>query len=412
MKGFRKKFCVFLLLCFLATIRPVLSQTTFVFKGNKTRALISFTKAKDLIIVTTFINHKGPFNFILDTGVGLILITDSTLKDSLNLPFIRKINIKGLGEGEDIEAYLTSNLKVEIGPTVAENASAAILENDIFNLSTYAGIPIHGLIGFDFFNSFIVKINYQSNFINISNKETPRLIKKGHKIPITIEQNKPYIIAYGDVKAKKKVPLKMVIDTGAGHPISLESSNGSAFLLPDKFVSANLGVGLGGKINGYIGRIESFRIGNFEIKNPICSFPLYNDVGAKVTTTHRSGSIGNELLKKFEVTFNYQKKYLFLKANSTFKEPFEHDMSGIELYATGADFKRYFINRIEKQSPAEEIGLQVDDELLKINFKPTHEMTFSEITEIFKSKDGRDLILEIKHEEKISIGVIKLRRRI
>ena len=405
------KICVFLILYFIATIKPVFSQNTFVFKGNKTRALFSFTKARDLIIVTTFINHKGPFNFILDTGVGLILITDSTLKDSLNLPFIRKISVKGLGEGKDIEAYLTTNLNIEIGAAIAENASAAILENDMFNLSNYAGIPIHGLIGFDFFNSFIVKINYQSNFINISNKETPKLIKQGYKIPITIEQNKPYIITTADVKTKKKVPLKMVIDTGAGYPISLESSNGSAFLLPDKFVSANLGIGLGGKINGYIGRIENFRIGDFEIKNPICTFPLYNDVGAKVTTK-RNGSIGNELLKKFEVTFNYQKKYVFLKANSNFKEPSEHDMSGLELYATGDDFRRYFINRIEKKSPAEEMGLEVGDELLKINFKPTKEMSFSEISEIFKSKNGRDLILEIKHEEKINIGVITLKRRI
>ena len=406
------KTCVLIFCCLFAIIRPLQGQTNFAFKGKKQKDFISFTKARQLIVVTTFINDKGPFNFILDTGVGITIITDSTLKDSLNLPYIRKISIKGLGEGADIDAYLTSNLKIKIGEASAENASAAILETDIFDLSSYAGMPIHGLIGFDFFNSFIVKINYQTGFINFYASERPRLIKRGHKIPISIAQNKPYIIVYADIAGKKKIPLKMIIDTGAGHPISLESSNGSAFHLPDKFISANLGIGLSGNINGFIGRIANFKLGNFDIKNPICSFPYYKDVGEKITSVKRNGSIGNELLKKFEVTFNYQKGYIFIKPNATFNEPIEHDMSGLELFSTGKDFKRYFINRIEKQSPAEEMGLQVNDELLKINFKPTQEMNFNEITEIFKSKDGRDLILEIKRKEEISIGVITLKRRI
>ena len=412
MLSISKKLLFYLILCVFSIIRPVYSQNTFAFEGKKQREFLSFTKARGLIVVSTYINSKGPFNFILDTGVGLIIITDPKLKDSLNLNYLRKMEVAGLGEGRNIQAFVTSLLKIEIGSTFSENANAAIFDQDIFDLSNYAGMPIHGLIGYDFFRSFMVRINYQTGYLNIYTKEKSALIKRGYKIPITLEQGKPYINVLVDVGAKKKVPLKMLIDTGAGHPISLESSNGSAFLLPDKFISANLGVGLEGNIKGFIGRIDNFKIGRFEFKKPICSFPYYEDVGAKITSVKRNGSIGNQLLKRFDVIFDYQKNCMYLLPNALLHEPFEHDMSGIELFATGDNFKRYFINRIESQSPADELGLQKDDEILSINFKSTSLMTFDEILELFKSKDGRNLILESKRGDTFTRSVITLKRRI
>jgi hypothetical protein len=404
-----KKILLLFLLCLFTIIKPAFSQKTFVFKGKKQKELLTFTKARGLMILSTYINNKGPFNFILDTGVGLTIITDPKLKDSLDLKNLRKIKVTGLGEGKDIDAFVSSFIKIEIGSTIAESTSAAILDEDIFDLSNYAGMPIHGLIGYEFFSSFVVRINYQLDYLNIYNNAKPRIFKKGNKIPIIIEQNKPYVEVFVDVGKKKKIPVKMLIDTGAGHPISLESRNGSAFPLPDKFISANLGVGLGGNISGYIGRIENFKIGKFDVKNPICSFPYYEDVGAKAITK-RSGSIGNQLLKRFQVIFDYQKSTMYLRPNANFRDPFEHDMSGIELFVT-AD-KRYFINRIERQSPADEMGLKKDDEILSINFKPTNQMAIDEVTETLKSKDDRNLILEIRRIDEIFSVLITLKRRI
>nr|WP_271543308.1 aspartyl protease family protein [Pelobium sp.] len=400
-----------LILC-TALIAPIFAQNTFHFKGKKQKELIKFTKARGLIVVSTYINNKGPYNFILDSGVGLIVITDPSLKDSLHLKYLRKFEIKGLGEGRDIDAFLTPFLKIEIGSTIAESAAAAVLDKDIFDLSTYAGMPIHGLIGYEFFQSFLIRIYYESGFLMLYKNEKSRLIRKGYRVPITIEQNKPYLNVLVDIGDKKKIPLKMIIDTGAGHPIALESNDGSSFPLPDKFIAANLGIGLGGNIGGFIGRIDNFKIGKFDLKNPICSFPYYEDVGSKVTSIIRNGSIGNQLLKRFEIIFDYERHCIYLKPNTSFSEPFEHDMSGIELYAAGDDFKRFFVNRIEPQSPADEFGLQKDDEILSINFKPASQMSFDEITDLLKSKEGRNLYIEVQRGKETLRGILTLQRRI
>lgn len=407
-----KKVIFSLILCSSISLMAAFGQDGFHFKGKRQKELLKFTKARGLIVVSTYLNNKGPYNFILDTGVGLTIITDPKLKDSLDLKYQRKIQVKGLGEGKDIDAYLTPFLKIEIGATIQESASAAILDVDVFDLSSYAGMPIHGLIGYDFFKSFIVRIYYETGFIGIYNSEKSRIIKKGYRVPITIEQNKPYVTVLIDANDRKKLPLKMIIDTGAGHPISLESENGAAFPLPDKFVIANLGVGLGGNIGGFVGRIDNLKIGKFDIKNPISSFPYYDDVAAKVTTIKRDGSIGNQLLKRFEIVFDYERSCMYLNPNSSFYEPFEHDMSGIELYANGSDLKRYFVNRIEPFSPADEFGLQKDDEILAINFKPTSTMTMEEIIELFKSKTGRNLFLEVARNKEVLRGILTLKRRI
>lgn len=407
-----KKISLCLILCFCASFNNAFSQDGFQFKGKKQKELLKFTKARGLIVVSTYLNSKGPYNFILDTGVGLTIITDPKLKDSLNLKYQRKIQVKGLGEGKDIDAYLTPFLKIEIGSTIQENASAAILDKDIFDLSSYAGMPVHGLIGYDFFKSFIVRIYYETGFVGIYKSEKLRLIRKGYRVPISIEQNKPYVNVLIDASDRTKHPLKMILDTGAGHPISLESENGDAFPLPDQFVIANLGVGLGGNIGGFVGRIANLKIGRFDIKNPISSFPYYDDVAAKVTTVKRDGSIGNQLLKRFEIIFDYERSCMYLKPNASFHEPFEHDMSGIELYANGSDLKRFFINRVEPYSAADVFGLQKDDEILAINFKSTSAMTMEEIIELFKSKANRNLFLEVARKKETLRGILTLKRRI
>ncbi|MBD3749015.1 MAG: aspartyl protease family protein [Sphingobacteriales bacterium] len=406
------KRCFVCLICNCTLVGATFSQNTYEFKGNRKRESIVFTKARGLVVLSTYINDKGPYNFILDSGVGLMIITDPDLKDSLNLKYLRTIQIKGLGEGNTIEAFTTPYLKVQIGSAIAKSTSAAILAKDFFNLSSYAGIPIHGLIGYEFFQSFMVRIYYDAGYITIFKNQKSRLIRKGYRIPITIEQNKPYLEVFANQGAQKKIPLKMLIDTGAGHPIAIESEGDHPFPLPDKFIQANLGVGLGGNISGFIGRIDDFRIGRFDFKNPIASFPYDEEMAAKVKGIDRNGSIGNQLLKRFEVVFDYERSCIYIRPNSNFKEPFEHDMSGMELFCTGDNYSRYFVNRVEPNSPADEFGIQKGDEILSINFKLAHKMTMDEITEMLKSKDGRNLYIEIARGDNLIRGVLTLKRRI
>ncbi len=398
-------------MCVLAFGFTTAHAQYFDLDAPKKKVNIPFRMVRNLIVIKLSINSKGPYNFILDTGVGLMIITDPKLADSISIPNKRTLKIPGLGEGTDAEAYVTSALKVDIPGLVSYDVAAAILKKDLFSLSGYAGMPIHGLLGYEFFTNLAVKIDFQDSTITVSRPKDLKVFRKGTEIPITIEDRKPYVQSKVILQGGKIVNSKLIIDLGAGHPVSLEKII-NIYGLPQKFIaSANLGIGLNGPINGYIARLDALEIGKFKIKGIISSFP---DEGNNQThlSVQRDGNLGLGVLKRFSVIFDYTNSTMYLKPTSSFKDPFEHDMSGIEYFAAGNNLDRIIINRVEPGSAGDEIGLERDDEIVAINFKPVSKMSLEEIDELFRSKSDRSLLLDVYHEKKLDKVVLTLKRRI
>ncbi len=397
------------LICF--SFLPAKAQYFDLNNGRKSVRL-PFKLIRNLVVIQLRINDKGPFNFILDTGVGLMIITDPKLVDSISVQNKRTIKLPGLGEGEAFEAYVTPPLKIDIPGLTSYDVAAAILKTDHFNLSNFAGFPIHGLLGYEFFNNLAVKLNFIDSSLVAYRPQDVRLFKKGTKIPITIEGHKPYLQVEVKLPNGTSQQCKLVVDLGAGHPISLENMI-KKHGLPQKFIIANLGVGLTGPISGFLSRIDEVDLGKYKMKKVISSFPNdYDEETLKSLSIPRDGNVGVGLLKRFTVIFDYHDNELYLKPNSNFDEPFEHDMSGLEYYAAGDGFKHILISRVEPGSSADEVGLEKDDEITTINFKPVAEMSLEQIDDLLKSKTDRNLLLEVYHDHKFDMVILTLKRRI
>jgi len=384
----------------------------FDLNSDRKQVRIPFKLIRNLVIIQLKINDKGPYNFILDTGVGLMIITEPKLVDSIRIDNKRTIKLPGLGEGEAFEAYVTPPLEINIPGLTSYDVAAAILKTDHFNLSNFAGIPIHGLIGYEFFNNLAVKLSFTDSTIVAYRPKDVRLFRKGTKIPMIVEGHKPYIQANVKLPNGTVQNCKLVVDIGAGHPVSLENmikKNG----LPQKFITANLGVGLTGPISGFLSRINEIDLGKYKIKNVITSFPNdYDEETLKYLNIPRDGNLGIGILKKFTVIFDYHDQLLYLKPNAAFGDPFEHDMSGLEYYAVGEEFRHVIISRVEPGSAADEVGLEKGDEIININFKPVSNMSLEQIDQILKSKAERSLLMEIFHDHKYDNVILTLKRRI
>ncbi|KQN34498.1 hypothetical protein ASE92_12955 [Pedobacter sp. Leaf41] len=382
----------------------------FTFPGNKQKQSIHFKCIKNLMIIPVFVNEKGPYNFVLDTGVGPMIITDPSIIDTLNFGLMRKIKLSGLGL-ETVDAYVSQNITAKIGSAKVNHIPTAILKEDLFNLSGHLGIKIYGLIGFSFFNSFIVDIRYSENRIIFS--DVSRRIKyRGTKVPIFIENLKPYVDVQVDIPNKGKVSTRLLMDTGASHALSMEMLNGDAFPLPEKTIRANLGMSLSGQIKGYMGRISTFYLGGHIFNDVVSGFPDFESIAKKIDLTFRNGNLGAEMLRKFDVQLNYQDQVMYLKPNSLARVPFQHDMVGMVIYLDQAEYKRVIVGEIDEGSPAEKAGLCPYDEIIGVNFKSISAYTLNDLTEMFKSKADKTVILEVYRDSKVFFKVVRLEKRI
>ena len=397
-------------------LKPV-SDEKFGFQLIKRRKItrIPFEFQANLVIVPVKVNNSDTLRFILDTGVSSILITDPQIAKLQRMKFVRNVKISGAGQGTDIEAGIVLDNTITMGDMIGYRQNLVVLKEDILKLSEFVGSPIHGIIGYEIFNRFAVTIDFLTNELILENPEHYKYKpSKGERFPITIEENKPYLSTIELINDKQNLPLKVILDTGAGHAISLDANRSNGIPMPEKVVKAQLGRGLSGIINGSLGRISKLRLGKFEMKNLVASFPDSSSYRTKgMELIERQGNIGCEFLRRFKVTFNYRDQYIVLKPiNRRMKEPFEHNMSGIELMARGNDYHEYMIDRVIENSPADDAGLLQGDQVMFINNKSSKDISISEIYKLFQKGEGKNVNLIMNREGKLFFATINLRRLI
>ena len=388
----------------------------FFIAGNRTWTRIPFQLHSNLIIVPVRINESDTLQFILDTGVSHTIITDPAAFRKQPLRLTRKIKLTGAGEGGNLTASVAIDNRLNMGGLKASHLNLVILDEDVLKLSEYVGTPVHGIFGYEIFANFVVNVDFQRREITIMDPKKYHYKKrKGDRYPITIQDTKAYTDALSVFDGEKSLPLRVVLDTGAGHALLLDRSRSTATMpLPVKIIRAQLGRGLNGVINGSMGRIQKIRFGRYELDNILASFPDSVSFGMKlVDMPERQGNVGCELLRRFNVTFNYPDRYIVMKPiKRLMREEFEHDMSGLELRAKGERFRNYYVDRIIDESPADLAGLREGDELLFINNSSATEMTISDIYKVLQKGEGKEVSVLVRRNGQIIIAHFALKRLI
>ncbi len=382
-------------------------------QGRHKTTRIPFQLHSNLIIVPLKINDSDTLRFILDSGVSTIIVTDPKIPVTRLMKAVRRVHISGAGEGGDLSATVMVGNKIQMGHMKGFNQNVVVLDHDILQISEYVGMPIHGIFGYELFNQFVVTIDFSKKELILEEPSHYRYKpKKGDQFPITIEDAKPYLNAVALVDKKRTVPLKVVIDTGAGHAISLDVNSRSQIALPNKVIRTQLGRGLSGVINGSLGRVEKIKIGNLELNNIIASFPDSLAYGVKLSNRiARQGNIGCELLRRFKVTFNYQQHYIVLKpVKRRLREAFEHNMSGMDIVAKGSQYDEFTVERIELNSPAELAGLLPGDQLISVDGEFCRSISMSDLYRIFQRGEGKEIVMAVRRKGEILITTLTLKR--
>ncbi len=399
------KFC---LIFFAVQVQLLSAQSFFTLTNNKEKASLHFDLFRNIIVIPVYLNGSGPFNFILDTGAGHCIITDPELIQKLNLQKGRDIIISGSGEQKGVRAFLSNDITTSNKHIKSIPLAFSVFEDDPFFLSSYLGIRIQGILGFEFFNSFTIKINYSAKTITLYESLIPKSIKRYTAIPIRLKNKKPYLTA-SCILNKESIPLDLLIDTGTGFPLSLETYSNSKIIIPEKKFVSELGIGLNGIIHGNLARIPILRISSYNFPDVVTAFPDYKDSGAKQISDHRNGSIGNFLLNHFTIIIDYAGGNLYVKPNENFNEQFPYDRVGVEIIAKGENFTKYFIQWVKPGSPAEETGILPGDEIEEINFRKVTEFSLDHIDHMLSDPDFQSIVFRLKRDNEILYVIVEMR---
>ena len=362
------------------------------------QASVPFSLQRNLIVVEVRLNGRGPYNFLLDTGLASSLITDPDVGRQLQLPTTDRFLVSGAGEESALEAYRVPAVSVALdGQVGAARASFLMLSDDVLNISGYVGLPVHGLLGADVFRHLVVKIDAEQQQLVFRDPARFRAPfgRRWASIPLEFDGAKAYLNLPVQLSDSLQLPLRLVLDTGAGHALSLETTSDPRLRLPPEHLRTQLGRGLNGTINGFLGRVPALQLGRYRVGNLLTSYPDSSDVAGRAET-FRNGNLGFELLKRFTTIIDYPHNRLLLRPNSKFRDPFEHDMCGFDLLAFGSEYRRYRLLRIESGGPADKAGLLAGDEIISINLIPAEFFSLTDISRMLHSADGRLLLFVVR----------------
>jgi hypothetical protein len=119
--------------------------------------------------------------------------------------------------------------------------------------------------------------------------------------------------------------------------------------------------GLGGKANMKLTSVKELRFGPYRFRN----VPTYIFEDEYNVTSYPSlgGLIGNDILRRFNVILNYERREIYLLPNSHYRDPFDYSYTGLGLYWIDGEIR---IGDVMKDSPAEKAGFKPDDVVVAV----------------------------------------------
>lgn len=276
-----------------------------------------FTLVYNKTILLAKVGDTRPLRLILDSGMGWdgMLIMNSNIKDSINLVNPKNANIGGAGKGSTSTAIFADSMSFSIGDIEFNNQRIVVLQN-----SGFKGYSNDGVVGYSILGHYAVEMNFDNLTINLHDLEKLRVDSSWEALPILLKENNiPWIEAKIVVANETPVSLSCYIDCASSEAIELLQKTNQKFSTPKETKETYLGRGLSGDIYGKTGKISKVILGSFELKNVLAAL-----APAEVRSKQKGADavISNNLLRRFNLIFDYAHLKLYIKPNSHFNDPF------------------------------------------------------------------------------------------
>ena len=302
------------------------------FSSGKSAVPIPFELDDNLIYVRVSVNDSRPLSFILDTGAYSMIHAKHARTIGLKLKLIGPAG--GIGANQPDVYQVMQKVSFSLpgvvfspGRLVALSLDAAESCVNEFNIDeegrkipsdtnkqSGAKREVDGILGKEFFEQFVVEIDYAHRLLNVYDRTSYKYEGSGKDVRLEVGEQQIFVRA--QIKAAGRGPLagRFLVDTGSAQAVSLMKP----FMNEHKLLPSTEGMtslpacGLGGNAEkqSWIGTLEALQLGEFNIAAPVTEFRLSEP------NTDADGFIGGAVFRRFKVIFDYSRRRMILEPRS------------------------------------------------------------------------------------------------
>jgi len=393
-----------LLVPFLAgAARAQGAASNLTFEGGESFT-VPFELVDNRIFVGVWIEGKGPFRFLLDTG-GYGGISVETAK-RIGAKLGSEAEARGAGEGV-VKAWETVFKEMRIG-----NGRTGLVLKDLefhaFDFSdtrhVFGSETFDGFIGLPVFSQAVVRVDYGKRLLTFTKPSSFSYAGKVKPVEFELERFLP--IVRGEVDG---VPSRLGLDTGDRSAFTLKGPFIEEHRLRERYApkfEAVTGWGIGGPIRSQVVRLPVLKFAGFEFRETLTRLSLQRS-GA-FTANDTAGNVGAAVLKRFAVTFDYPRRRLYFERESQDDRPDPYDRAGLWLSGS-ADGHAFEVFDVVAHGPADEAGLKVGDRVVAVDGKDVESLKLIATRDGLKDARRKSVRLRVQTGTATHEVVLKLR---
>jgi aspartyl protease/PDZ domain-containing protein len=366
---------------------------------------IPFDFASSHIIFNVRVNGRAPIGFILDTGADQSVIHSRRLADFGITTYAKSTTAGG---GNTAEYDYAAGVTFTLPGAELRRQHVAVLDQS--GLERALGVPLGGLLGYDFISRFVVEIDYDKKVITLHDPKTWSYGGSGLSVPITFDSGIPFAEGTISVPTKPAIPAYFVLDFGAAETMTLTSpfvkANDLATLAGTN-ATVNRPAGLEKQFfaqNNVRGHIDRLVLGGLAVE----SIPVNMSVNTQgaYSSVHFSGTVGQGIYHRYHVFLDYARERVLLEPTPEAGRPFpERQTYGLSLLASGPDLHTLTVSAVRPGSPAETDGFREGDRIAAFDGRPAADLTLGDLRDRL-SHQGEQHHLEIaRGDEKLALAI-------
>jgi predicted aspartyl protease len=360
------------------------------FADGAKSASIDVSIFDNIIYLPCRVNGGAGLDFVLDTGASDISALDEKAAGDLGLTLGRSTTGGGAGP-EQVRMHDLDGVRLTLSGL--EMSGFRVISVPLKRMEPYWGRKKDGLIGGNILGRLVTQIDYDRGKVVFHDPGSFTASGSGRPIPLTVEANTPFVNAKFVAEGSGAVIEGLfLVDTGVRMTFFNTPFTAKHGLIQKarRTVENIAGFGIGGAAWGVMGRVESIQIGDMTVERPVVQFST--EMTGIAASRGFDGVIGADILSRFHVTFDYQKREMMLRKGESFSLPFEYDMSGLYLISGGEANDSFVVENVVKDSPAARAGAAKGDLLVAVNDLQASSFTL-ETLKRFLRQEGRQVAL-------------------